>query len=173
MSDWRHEAACLEVDPELFFPIGNTGPALLQIEEAKAVCRRCDVVETCLRWALDTGQDSGVWGGLSEEERLGLRDAERAARRADLRASRKAAPPAPRPEPKPVTSWRGLVPSSSVQSVIVAAREAGYSWRQIAIRLDVSDATARRLHAAGPDSHCTAGLAKRAAAFADQVMASV
>ena len=38
--DWRHEAACREVDPELFFPIGNSGPALLQIEEAKQVCRR-------------------------------------------------------------------------------------------------------------------------------------
>ena len=38
--DWRHHAACREVDPELFFPIGNTGPALLQIDEAKQVCRR-------------------------------------------------------------------------------------------------------------------------------------
>lgn len=37
--DWRHNAVCREEDPELFFPIGNTGPALLQIEEAKAVCR--------------------------------------------------------------------------------------------------------------------------------------
>ena len=39
--DWRDRAACLDVDPELFFPIGNTGPALAQIEEAKAVCRTC------------------------------------------------------------------------------------------------------------------------------------
>src|SRR4051812_16351319 len=41
--DWRDRAACLDEDPELFFPIGNTGPAILQIEEAKVVCRRCEV----------------------------------------------------------------------------------------------------------------------------------
>ena len=71
--DWRHVAACREVDPELFFPIGNSGPALLQIEEAKQVCRRCAVVEECLRWAIDSGQDAGVWGGLSEDERRALK----------------------------------------------------------------------------------------------------
>ncbi|MEU3901605.1 WhiB family transcriptional regulator [Streptomyces sp. NPDC045251] len=72
--DWRHRAACREEDPELFFPIGTTGPALLQIEEAKAVCRnRCPVMEPCLTWALDSGQDDGVWGGLSEDERRALR----------------------------------------------------------------------------------------------------
>jgi WhiB family redox-sensing transcriptional regulator len=67
--DWRDRSACLDEDPELFFPIGNTGPALLQIEEAKAVCRRCPVMELCAQWAWDTGQDAGVWGGLSEDER--------------------------------------------------------------------------------------------------------
>src|SRR5262245_25062157 len=71
--DWRHRAACLDEDPELFFPIGNTGPALLQIEEAKAVCRRCEVREQCLTWALEAGQDHGVWGGLSEDERRALK----------------------------------------------------------------------------------------------------
>lgn len=69
VGDWGDQAACLEEDPELFFPVGNTGPALLQIEEAKAVCRRCDVASLCLKWALDTGQSNGVWGGMSEAER--------------------------------------------------------------------------------------------------------
>ena len=77
--DWRHNAVCREEDPELFFPIGNTGPALLQIEEAKAVCRRCPVIEQCLQWALESGQDSGVWGGLSEDERRAMTAAERLA----------------------------------------------------------------------------------------------
>ena len=71
--DWRHKAVCREEDPELFFPIGNTGPAILQIEEAKAVCRRCPVIEPCLKWALETGQDSGVWGGTSEDERRAIK----------------------------------------------------------------------------------------------------
>jgi WhiB family redox-sensing transcriptional regulator len=67
--DWRHAAACRDEDPELFFPIGNTGPALLQIDEAKAICGVCSVTEDCLQWALDTAQEAGVWGGLSEDER--------------------------------------------------------------------------------------------------------
>jgi WhiB family transcriptional regulator, redox-sensing transcriptional regulator len=69
MADWRHAAACRETDPELHFPIGNTGPALLQIEDAKAVCRRCDVSGACLRFALTAGMADGVWGGLSEDDR--------------------------------------------------------------------------------------------------------
>ncbi|MGW8556797.1 WhiB family transcriptional regulator [Streptomyces tubercidicus] len=71
--DWRHDAVCREADPELFFPVGNTGPALLQIEEAKAVCRRCPVMGQCLQWALETRQDTGVWGGMSEDERRAMR----------------------------------------------------------------------------------------------------
>lgn len=86
--DWRHKAVCREEDPELFFPIGNTGPAILQIEEAKAVCRRCPVIEPCLKWALETGQDSGVWGGTSEDER-------RAIKRRAQRARARGMEPAP------------------------------------------------------------------------------
>jgi WhiB family redox-sensing transcriptional regulator len=79
--DWRHRAICRDEDPELFFPIGNTGPALLQIEQAKAVCRRCPVIQDCLAWALESGQDAGVWGGLSEDERRALKRRNARARR--------------------------------------------------------------------------------------------
>lgn len=72
-TDWRHRAACRDEDPELFFPVGNTGLALLQIDEAKSVCRRCALMETCLSWALETGQDAGVWGGMAEDERKALK----------------------------------------------------------------------------------------------------
>ena len=71
--DWRHQSLCRDEDPELFFPIGTTGPAATQVEQAKVVCRRCAVVEDCLSWALETGQESGVWGGTDEDERRALR----------------------------------------------------------------------------------------------------
>ncbi|MEU2156800.1 WhiB family transcriptional regulator [Streptomyces sp. NPDC019396] len=71
--NWRHDAACLDEDPDLFFPIGNSGPALFQAEEAKTVCRACPVREECLAWAMEYGQDSGVWGGLTEDERRALK----------------------------------------------------------------------------------------------------
>lgn len=71
--DWRHKAACLTEDPELFFPVGNTGPALQQIEDAKKICQRCEVRDQCLAWALEAGQDHGVWGGMSEDERRAIK----------------------------------------------------------------------------------------------------
>lgn len=67
--DWRHKAACRDEDPELFFPIGDTGPALVQIAEAKRVCADCPVIDSCLQWSIETNQEAGVWGGLGEDER--------------------------------------------------------------------------------------------------------
>ena len=69
--DWRHRAACLDEDPELFFPIGNTGPALLQIEEAKQVCRRCESeMHACNgRWKLVGIMVSGAVSAKMSGER--------------------------------------------------------------------------------------------------------
>ena len=68
-TDWRAYAACATVDPEIFFPVGNKPQAATQTQEAKRVCGGCHVRQRCLEWALETGQHTGVWGGLDEDER--------------------------------------------------------------------------------------------------------
>jgi WhiB family redox-sensing transcriptional regulator len=67
--DWRDRAACREADPELFFPLTDQGPSRVQTLAALEHCRRCEVREACLNWALDTGIQEGVWGGSTEEQR--------------------------------------------------------------------------------------------------------
>ena len=116
--DWRHHAACRDVDPELFFPIGNTGPALLQIDEAKQVCQRCNVMEPCLQWALESGQDAGVWGGLSEDERRALKRRQVAAHhgRAHTPDSRRDPPGAAG------ASWSRLAARSAARRQMARAR---------------------------------------------------
>jgi WhiB family redox-sensing transcriptional regulator len=69
-ADWRDDAACRGRDPELFFPDNaTTAAARAQIAAAKQVCRRCPVTLTCLTWALACGQQAGIWGGTTEQER--------------------------------------------------------------------------------------------------------
>lgn len=65
---WTEEALCAQTDPEAFFPDkgGTSAPA-------KAVCRRCDVRDQCLEYALQHDERFGVWGGLSERERRKLK----------------------------------------------------------------------------------------------------
>jgi WhiB family redox-sensing transcriptional regulator len=138
--DWRERAACLSEDADLFFPIGNTGLALVQIEEAKMVCLRCPVRETCLEWALSKGEDAGVWGGLSEDERKALR-------RRESRARYAAAQAAERGEPvKPAAPNAGLqIDVGPVKAVIDRYRAQGKSPLAIARMLDVSESTVREI----------------------------
>ena len=84
---WRDLALCRDTDPELFFPVGTTGQALVSQDHAKRVCRDCGVRQECLDYALDTNQDSGIWGGLTEEERRVIRRKRAAAARAARHAS--------------------------------------------------------------------------------------
>ncbi len=70
--DWRGHAACRGADPDLFFPDGDIGSTRAQVKTAKLICRRCPVSATCLNWALASGQEAGIWGGLTEDERYRL-----------------------------------------------------------------------------------------------------
>lgn len=65
---WLEAAQCRDLDPELFFPI-----SVSQAEAARSVCRTCQVHDDCLTMALETGQDAGVWGGLTADERRAMR----------------------------------------------------------------------------------------------------
>ena len=66
--NWRERALCAQVDPEIFYPEkGGIN------REAKAVCLACPVQVECLDYALDRGEDFGIWGGTSENERRRLK----------------------------------------------------------------------------------------------------
>ncbi len=72
--NWRDLAACKDVDDsELFFPVGKTRAVEKQVERAKLVCNACSVRAGCLAWAMNHHQDSGIWGGLTEDERRTLK----------------------------------------------------------------------------------------------------
>ncbi len=74
--DWRRDAACRDLDTDIFFPVTDeeAGPA-------REICASCPVREQCLEFALATRQDDGVWGGLTETERRRLRRRRREATR--------------------------------------------------------------------------------------------
>src|SRR5271155_4655004 len=70
--DWRADAARRGGDPPRFFPHRGIRSAWGQVKTAKLICRRCPVSATCLSWALADGQEAGIWGGLTEDERRRL-----------------------------------------------------------------------------------------------------
>jgi WhiB family transcriptional regulator, redox-sensing transcriptional regulator len=72
--DWRLDAACAEVDPELFFPEPGQVP---QAAAAKQVCAGCGVRGPCLDAAVHGPQahddHSGIFAGTTARDRVGLR----------------------------------------------------------------------------------------------------
>jgi WhiB family redox-sensing transcriptional regulator len=65
---WIKYGLCAQTDPEAFFPDNSRVG-----RNAKKVCQGCEVKEKCLKYALDTNQRFGVWGGLSEGQLKKLR----------------------------------------------------------------------------------------------------
>lgn len=75
IQEWRERALCRKYDPELFYPSSDERSPKGQTDRAraKAICRRCPVAADCLAYALETREDYGVWGGMSESDRRALR----------------------------------------------------------------------------------------------------
>ena len=70
--EWQYEGACRTLPTEMFFhPDGERGPRRKAREvAAKAVCGTCPVIAQCRAHALAVQEPYGIWGGLTEEERL-------------------------------------------------------------------------------------------------------
>ena len=61
---WQGHGACFGMDPETFFPVTQ--------ELAKlplSICASCRVTDACLGWAVWWGEQYGVWGGTTEDQR--------------------------------------------------------------------------------------------------------
>jgi len=72
---WRADAACQGSSANAFYPPSTTETREQRREregEARALCRRCGVRETCLAYALYVQEPYGIWGGLNELERRRL-----------------------------------------------------------------------------------------------------
>lgn len=63
--DWQTRALCRGVEPEVFFPVNDN-----DAWRAKEICGMCEVREPCLAFSLTNRERYGVWGGVTEKERL-------------------------------------------------------------------------------------------------------
>jgi hypothetical protein len=133
-ADWRHRAACRDADPEIFFPVAESGPALDAAQaHALAYCARCPVRAECLAFALDV-LPYGIAGGMTAEQRRGLRHRDREG----------TADPSPRrrPDPAPLAgrSRRG----ERVRALAIEQLIKGVSQAVIADEFDVHPRTVER-----------------------------
>lgn len=127
---WRSGAACRDVDPELFFPVGESGAVHdRQVGEAKAVCGGCPVRLECLDEALARIPE-GIAGGLTAAERRRF-------------SRRRPAQPVAGDELARVARTRRQV--SQAGSVLLAA---GRSTQAVARECGVSERTVYRWRAA-------------------------
>ena len=87
--NWRAASACLNTEPDVFFPVAVGSAASEQISRALRICQGCPVRQQCLDFAMRSGEKDGIWGGTTPEERIRAR---RARNRRPARRTWQAAP---------------------------------------------------------------------------------
>jgi len=82
---WEDEAACQDTDLDIWFGTEDEARGRRafrtkeQTDQAKAICARCPVLDSCRQWAMQTGFPFGIVGMMSEAERKRLLDKDEAA----------------------------------------------------------------------------------------------
>ena len=88
-TNWRAASACLNTDPDVFFPVAVGTAASKQVARALRICDGCTVRQQCLDFAMRSGEKDGIWGGTTPEDRV------RARRARNRRTVRRTWPEAP------------------------------------------------------------------------------
>ncbi len=76
--EWQMQGRCRDRSGTQFFhPDDDLGRISRRLREAaaKRLCADCPVRRQCATHALTVGEEYGVWGGFSENDRLALREA--------------------------------------------------------------------------------------------------
>lgn len=89
-NSWRDDALCAETGggDKIWFAY-NPHVHADDIATAKQICALCPVTAECLEYALVNGENYGIWGGMTAQERTDLR-------------RKRCLPPPPPPE-----TWHG------------------------------------------------------------------
>lgn len=67
-TEWKEEAACREMEPAIFFPVGVKDNSF-----AYETCATCPVHSECLDYALSVSSMVGIWAGTDENDRERMR----------------------------------------------------------------------------------------------------
>ncbi|MCX5070842.1 WhiB family transcriptional regulator [Micromonospora lupini] len=125
---WSQAGLCAQTDPEAFYPEGGRSAV-----PAKRICQGCDVRPQCLTYALITGEEHGVWGGASANERRGM----------EVPEPPKTAKRPARSAPAPAASFYHL--QARRQALAVRMMSAGVSAEVVAVETQLAADTVRRL----------------------------
>lgn len=65
---WMADSACTDYHPDLWYSDNHNGMA-----RAKEICGECPALRACLKWAIETDERWGIFGGRTYKERQNLK----------------------------------------------------------------------------------------------------